>query len=83
MQASTARPANADLSKTLPLAGRTDFFIGLILTTLIPAIFWVSVFAVIANLAGYPVNPSALAVAGLAIAGFLGTFFAIFTARSN
>jgi hypothetical protein len=83
MQASTARPVDANLAKSPTLAGRSDFLIGLILTALVPAIFWVSAYAVIAGLAGYPANTSALMVAGLAIAGFLGTFFAIFTARQN
>ncbi len=88
MQASTVRPAtvrqaHANLSKAPSVAGRSDFLIGLILTALVPAIFWVSAYAVIANLVGYPADPSALMAASLAIAGFLGTFFAIFTARQS
>lgn len=83
MQASTVRPANADLPKVSSLAGRSDLLIGLTLTALVPAIFWVSAYAVIASFAGFPADPSALMVVGLAIAGFLGTFFAIITARRN
>jgi hypothetical protein len=88
MQASTVRPvtvhqAHSSLSQASSVAGRTDVVIGLILTAFVPAIFWISAYAVIAHLAGYPADPSALMAAGLAIAGFLGTFFAIFTARQN
>lgn len=83
MQASTLRPVNADLPKTPSLADRTDYFIGLILTAVVPAIFWISTFAGMAALAGYAIDPTALSVAGLAITGFLGTFFAILTARPH
>ncbi|PPD08683.1 MAG: hypothetical protein CTY28_04715 [Hyphomicrobium sp.] len=83
MQASTVRQAHANLSTAPSVAGPSDFLIGLILTALVPAIFWVSAYAVIAGFAGYPAAPSALIAAGLAIAGFLGTFFAIFTARHS
>lgn len=88
MHASTARPAtvaqaHANLSKAPSVAGRSDFLIGLTLTALVPAVFWVSAYAIIAGLAGYPADASALITAGLAIAGFLGTFFAIFTARQT
>lgn len=81
MQASTVRPANADVSNAPSLAGRSDFLIGLIVTALVPAVFWISSFVGLAALAGYAIDPTALSVAGLAIAGFLGTFFAILTAR--
>ena len=81
MQASTVHPADADLSRAPSLTGRSDFLIGLILTALVPAIFWISAFAGLAALAGYATDPTALFVAGLAIAGFLGTFFTILTAR--
>lgn len=84
MQASTVRPAHANLSKApSSLTGGSDFLIGLLLTSLVPAIFWVSVYALVAGIAGYPAAPAALTISGLAIAGFLGTFFAIFTARQN
>lgn len=83
MQASTVRPANADLSNAPSLAGRSDFIIGLIVTALVPAVFWILTFVGLAALAGYATDPTALTIAGLAIAGFLGTFFAILTARPH
>ncbi len=83
MQTSTVQPIDAPASRAPTLAGWSDFLIGLLLTSLVPAIFWVTTFAAAAGMAGYSLEPASLLMAGAAIAAFLGTFFAILTARSQ
>lgn len=75
----------------LPAAGRvghpssavTDFVIGLVLAAVLPALFWMAAFAGLAALFGWPIAPSALLMAGAAIAGFLGVFFAALYTRAT
>lgn len=81
MQTSTVPPVTAPIVRAPALSGWSDFLIGLALTAVVPAIFWVATIAGMASLAGYETNRGAMTLAGLAIAGFLGVFFAVFAAR--
>lgn len=83
MHTTTVQPSGIPSPKTSVSAGWSDFAIGLALTALVPAFFWTAAFDMTANLIGYDPTPISLAIAGGAIAGFLGTFFAILTAKQH
>ena len=81
MQTSTVQSVEVAAAKATPLTDWSNFLIGLVLTALVPAVFWVAAFAVTAALFGYTPATSSLLVAGMAIAAFLGTFFMILIAK--
>lgn len=56
-------------------------FLGLFVTAVVPAMFWVAVYAGLANIFGYPTDVSILVLAGSGIAAFLGLIFAVLTSE--
>jgi hypothetical protein len=83
MQTTTAQPLGIPATKAIASSSRSDFLTGLALTAFVPAIFWIAVFAAVAGMIGYPLDLSALLLAGSAIAAFLGAFFIVLSAKSN
>ncbi|MGZ8408997.1 MAG: hypothetical protein ACXWVS_03570 [Hyphomicrobium sp.] len=83
MQTTTAQPLGIPATKASASSSRSDFLTGLALTAFVPTIFWIAVFAAVAGMIGYPLDLSALLLAGSAIAAFLGAFFIVLSAKSN
>jgi len=81
MQTSSVQPLGVPVARAPINSGLLDFLVGLTLTAVVPALFWVAAFAGVSSLAGYPADVRSLAVAGVSIAAFLGTFFLVFAAR--
>jgi hypothetical protein len=81
MQTTVVQPMDVTSTKAPVTAGWSDFLIGLGLTAVVPAIFWVGLFAGVAGLLGYTPSVHALLIAGVLIAAFLGTFFAVLSAK--
>ncbi len=79
----TVQPLDIPVAKATASSARADFLVGLALTAFVPAIFWIALFAQIADLIGYTLNFGTLLLAGSAIAAFLGAFFAVISAKSN
>jgi hypothetical protein len=83
MQTTTVQSTSVS---TLARAAPTDwwdYLIGLTLTAVLPAIFWVALFAGAGRFLGYSPDPEILMGAGLGITAFLGVFFCVLTAKST
>jgi hypothetical protein len=84
MQTTTAQsPSVSTSAKAAPAGWWWDYLIGLTLTAVLPAVFWVVLLASASVLLGYSPDPRALLAAGLAITAFLGVFFCVLTAKST
>ena len=83
MQMTTAQPLGRSPTKAMTSSSRLNFLTGLALTAFVPTVFWIAEFAGVAEMFGYPLNVSALLLAGSAIAAFLGAFFVVLSATSN
>lgn len=81
MQTTIVQRSDAPARQASEPAGWYDFFIGLALTALVPAAFWMAAFACAAGLIGYTPDLGELLIAGSAIAAFLGVFFAVLAAK--
>jgi hypothetical protein len=80
MQTTTVQSTSVS---TLARAAPTDYLIGMTLTAVLPAIFWVALFAGAGRFLGYSPDPEILMGAGLGITAFLGVFFCVLTAKST
>jgi hypothetical protein len=83
MQTTTLLPVGVTSPPASSLFAWRDFVIGLALTALLPALFWIAAFTGIAGLMGYTPDPQSLLIAGSAIAGFLAAFFVVLTAKHS
>jgi hypothetical protein len=83
MQTTTVQSTSVSTSAKAAPAGWWDYLIGLTLTAVLPAAFWVVLLASASVLLGYSPDPRALLAADLAITAFLGVFFCVLTAKST
>lgn len=81
MQTTAVQPMNIKASTPTTRPGWFGFFVGLGLTAVVPAVFWVGLFAGLAKLFGYQPSLKALLISGMLIVAFLGTFFAILSSK--
>jgi hypothetical protein len=56
--------------------------IGLLLVSLVPAVFWTGLVATVGTALGHTMNPTALATFGLAIAAFCAALGQVFLSRN-
>ena len=83
MQTTTAQPQGMSSTKAFASYFGFNFLTGLALTAFVPAVFWVAVFAGVAEMISYPLDLSVLLLTGSAISAFLCAFFVVLGATSD
>ena len=85
MQSTEIQPLDATAGDVLPTVAPCNrgLLSGFALTALVPAIFWMALWVFIAIGLGYEPDAGTIALAGSAIALFLGLVFAMLRARPN
>ncbi|MCU0955142.1 MAG: hypothetical protein MUC37_11165 [Hyphomicrobium sp.] len=85
MQSTEVQPLDATAGDVLPTVApcNRDLLTGFAFTALVPAIFWTALSAFIAIGLGYDPDAATIALAGSAIALFLGLVFAMLRARPD